>query len=200
MSNRLYAPSSARNKDVIRDQLIDRIPPHARVLEIASGSGEHGHNMCAARTDIYWQFSDPNAQSRASQNDWAADFGDRLPPALDIDVTGNDWWAGLPGFDAIYCANMIHIAPWAACLGLAKGAAHLLKPKGLMIFYGPFIEDGNTAPSNLEFDQNLKSRNPEWGVRNLDSVKHIFADSGFNLGARIEMPTENRLLIFTKSL
>lgn len=197
---RLFSPTAGRNKEPISQVISEYIARGARVLEIASGTGEHGAFMCGIRPDIIWQPSDPNAESRASQDDWARDCAARMLPSLEIDTMQPDWPDRLTAFDVIYCANMIHIAPWEAALGLVSGAAKLLKTGSNFILYGPFIEGGETAQSNLQFDLSLKSRNPDWGVRNLDDVKHIFSEAGFTHSARIVMPKENRTLIFTKTL
>ena len=195
---RLFSPTAGRNSGPISDILADILSPKSSVLEVGSGTGEHALAMCSKRSDITWQLSDPDARSRQSQDDWRLDLPDQMKPSLDLDMTKIDWWGGLPGYDAIYSANMIHIAPWEAALGLAKGAGHLLGKNGLVLLYGPFKEGSKTAQSNLNFDQSLKSRNPEWGVRTLDSVKHIFADVGFNQQARYEMPAENKILVFSR--
>lgn len=196
---RLFSPTAGRNKIPIGEVIDSHIPKGARVLEIASGTGEHGAYMCGMRPDIIWQPTDPNAESRASQDAWANDCAARMLPSLSLDTTQSDWALELPSFDVIYCANMIHIAPWEAALGMVSGAADVLNIGGTFILYGPFQEGEDTAPSNLAFDMSLKSRNPNWGVRNLDDVKHIFSVAGFTCRARIVMPKENRTLIFTKS-
>lgn len=196
---RLFSPTAGRNKTPIGEVIGSHIPMGARVLEIASGTGEHGAYMCGMRPDIIWQPTDPNAESRASQDAWANDCAARMLPSLSLDTTQPDWARELPSFDVIYCANMIHIAPWEAALGMVSGAADVLNIGGTFILYGPFQEGEDTAPSNLAFDMSLKSRNPNWGVRNLDDVKHIFSVAGFTCRARIVMPKENRTLIFTKS-
>lgn len=195
---RLFSPTAGRNSGPISKILADVLPSKSSVLEVGSGTGEHALAMCSKRPDITWQLSDPDARSRQSQDDWRLDLPDQMKPSLDLDMTKIDWWGGLPEYDAIYSANMIHIAPWAAALGLAKGAGHLLGKNGLVLLYGPFKEGTKTAQSNLNFDQSLKSRNPEWGVRTIDSVKHIFADVGFNQQARYEMPAENKILVFSR--
>lgn len=195
---RLFSPTAGRNKAPIGEMINAYIPKGAKVLEIASGTGEHGAYMCSLRPDITWQPSDPNAESRASQNDWALDCAGRMLASLEIDTTRPDWTKNLSGFNVIYCANMIHIAPWEATLGLVNGAGKLLGKGAVFILYGPFLEGAETAESNLQFDVTLKSRNSDWGVRNLDVVKHIFSEAGFNYEARIVMPKENRTLIFTK--
>ena len=196
---RLFSPTAARNKAPIGEVISSYIPKGGKVLEIASGTGEHGAYMCGLRPDISWQPSDPNAESRISQNDWAMECDGRLLPSLDIDTIEPDWTDGLSGFDVIYCANMIHIAPWEAAVGLVSGAKKLLGENAKFILYGPFLEGNETAESNLQFDANLKSRNASWGVRNLEAVKHIFSEAGFTHTARIVMPKENRTLIFTKT-
>ncbi len=194
---RIYSPSAGRNQKPIADILLDVLPQNASVLEIAAGTGEHAVHMCQRRPDLIWQPSDPDERSRASQNAWRDDIGEQMRPSLFIDTTLPKWWQDLPRFNAIFCANMIHIAPWEAALGLAKGAGQIIEKGGKVCLYGPFKEGDKTAPSNLDFDKSLKNRNSDWGVRELDSVKHIFADQGFNLTARVVMPKENRILIFS---
>jgi len=196
---RLFSPSAARNKAPIAEIISKHIPQDARVLEIASGTGEHGAYMCGLRPDIIWQPSDPNAESRASQDSWASEYGGRMGPSLSIDTMQPNWADYLPEYNVIYCANMIHIAPWEAALGLVSGAGKILSKASKFILYGPFLEGSETAQSNRQFDASLKSRNPAWGVRNLEDVKHIFSEAGFTHTARIVMPKENRTLIFTKS-
>ena len=197
---RLFSPTAGRNKAPIGHVLSPYLPPKAKVLEIASGTGEHAAHMCGLRSDIIWQPTDIDAESRASQNAWRTDVPTQMLPSLSVDTTAPEWWGGLGDFDVLYCANMIHIAPWEAALGLAEGAGQLLRGGGVMALYGPFLEGAKTAQSNLNFDANLKRRNPAWGVRDLSSVKHIFADAGVGFTAYVEMPAENRLLIFTKRM
>ncbi len=196
---RLFSPTAGRNSGPIGDILSESLPENASVFEVGSGTGEHAVHNCLRRPDISWQPSDPDERSRQSQNAWASECHGRIRPSLDIDSTLPKWWVGLPRFNALFSANMIHIAPWEAALGLAKGAPHILEKDAKIYIYGPFKEGKDTAESNLNFDLSLKSRNPAWGVRELDSVKHIFADAGFNLTARIVMPKENRILIFSNT-
>ena len=196
VGKRLVSPTSVRNCPPIGVQLKEILPVNAHVLEIASGTGQHGHHMCGLRSDIVWQPTDIDAESMDSQAAYALDFPGQMLTPLRIDVTVENWWAELPEINAIFCANMIHIAPWQAAEGLVKGAGVLLKNGGKMCLYGPFLTKEGNAESNLQFDTNLRARNPEWGVRSLDSVKHIFADNGLNLAAMIEMPRNNSLLIF----
>lgn len=196
VGEKLVSPSALRNCGPIGQTLMPFLPENAHVLEIASGTGQHGAHMCGLRVDIHWQMSDIDGPSRVSQNAYALDFSKRMRPSLPLDMMAGDWWQAVPDIDVIYCANMIHIAPWEAVLGLAKGCAELLKGEGVLCLYGPFLLGVDSAASNLEFDRSLKGRNPEWGVRTLESVKHIFADCGLNLRTAIEMPRNNLLLVF----
>jgi len=197
--SRQFSPSASRNREVIGEVLSGIIPQKAYVLEIASGTGEHALHMSKLRPDLTWQPSDPNPDARASQNDWAKEAKGHMLTSLNIDTSQESWANGLGSYDILFCANMIHIAPWEAALGLASAAPDLIKPKGIVVLYGPFKDSDKTAPSNLDFDVSLKSRDPKWGVRDLASVKHIFAKVGFSDCKRIVMPKNNLILVFQRS-
>lgn len=185
---RLYSPSAGRNQDAIAGWLACHLPRKASILEIGSGTGEHGAALGTRREDVTWQYSDPDPASRASQAAWAR--GD-WPEPLTIDVTRGEWWSDLPRYDAIFSANMIHIAPWEATLGLAVGA---YERADMVVLYGPFLTGETTAPSNLEFDRSLKRRDPNWGVRDLIVVKDIFAKLGFKNAQCFTMPQNNLIV------
>ena len=194
---RLFSPSAGRNKAVIAAELARLLPEGACVLGIASGTGEHAAELLRVRRDATWQPTDPDPRSRASQDDWARDFGGRMRPSRDVDVTVEGWWKG-PAFDAVFCANMIHIAPWAAAEGLARGAGELLGEGGLMLLYGPFLKGADSAEGNRRFDADLKRRDPRWGVRELADVKGLFAKSALVWTETAALPANNDLLVFRK--
>ena len=196
---REFSPSAERNIPPLVEKLSSRWPKNGKILEIGSGTGQHAAAFCRARADISWQPTDPDPSARSSQNGWASEAPEQIKPALDLDVLKPEWWGGLPKFDSIFCANMIHIAPSAVVKCLAEGAEQLLNENGAFYLYGPFQEGNLTAQSNLDFDESLKRRNFDWGVRHLSDVKHIFATRGLNLSERITMPKENRLLALKRS-
>ena len=189
---RMFSPSAVRNKAVIAAALAEILPDGASVLEVGSGTGEHGAALGEARPDVTWQYSDPDAESRRSQAAWARPG---WPEPLDLDLRVGTWWGGLPRVDAVFSANMIHIAPIEAAIGLAEGASHLTD---CVLLYGPFLLGEASAPSNLEFDRSLRRRDPRWGVREFESVKHIFAERGFSRANRRDMPANNLLLEFAR--
>ena len=197
---RLFSPSAGRNKADIAAALSETLPQGARVLEIGSGTGEHGIEAVNLRPDLNWQFSDPDAESRASQAAWAAhsahDFG--RPLALNMSDPSSCAQV-MTTYDAIYSANMIHIAPLSALYGIAALAAEIIKTDGKVVLYGPFLTGETTAASNLDFDTSLKRRNPAWGVRDLTAVKHIFAKQGFNNVRLRDMPKNNFLLDLSRN-
>lgn len=196
---RLSSPSAGRNKTVIAEALATLLPQDAHVLEIASGTGEHALACVTARPDIVWTPSDPDAASRASIDSWAEDAGGRIAPAQALDMTQSDWAGGLEPVDAVFCANMIHIAPWAAAEGLFAGAAAVVRDGGAVHLYGPFKEGEATAPSNLDFDASLKARDPAWGVRERAAVEALAARHGFQPAGRMETPANNLLLSFRRA-
>lgn len=195
---RREAPAAARNRQPILDVLQPRLPAKGLVLEIASGTGEHVVHYAAARPELTFQPSDPDAGARASVDDWVRTLSlGNVRPALEIDVTGESW--PVERADAVLCCNMIHIAPWEAAIGLVTGAARLLPPGGLLFLYGPYRRGGrHTAPSNEAFDADLRRRNPAWGVRDLETVVDLAAAQGFSAPEIVGMPANNLSLLFNR--
>lgn len=196
---RLSSPSAGRNKASIAQALSGLLPEHARILEIASGTGEHALACVAARPDIVWTPSDPDAASRASADAWAAEADGRINACLAIDAAVAGWADALDPVDAVFCANMVHIAPWSAAQGLFSGAASLLAPGAAVHLYGPFLDGEASAPSNLAFDADLKRRDSRWGVRERADIDQLAARCGFQPAGEIEMPANNLLLSFSKA-
>lgn len=192
------APAAARNRQPILDVLRPRLPDRGLVLEVASGSGEHALHFAAALPGLVFQPSDPDPEARASIDAWAADSGlANLRPALALDAATTDWPIAVA--DAVLCCNMIHISPWASTIGLVAGAARLLPPGGLLYLYGPYRRNGaHTAPSNAAFDEDLRRRNPAWGVRDLEAVATLAAGAGLAPPEVIEMPANNLSVLFRR--
>ncbi len=164
------------------------------MLEIASGTGQHAAAFSEALPGWQWQPSDFDAAALPSIAAWCAGRPRVLPP-LQLDVLDTPWREVPAQVDAIYCANMIHSAPWACTAGLMQGAARHLAPAGVLITYGPYLEDGvATAASNLAFDASLRERNPAWGLRRLADVAAEAARAGLTLRERVAMPANNLLL------
>jgi SAM-dependent methyltransferase len=193
---RCHAPATMRNRDAILAALRRHLPPQGLVLEVASGTGEHAVHFAAGLPSLSFQPSDRDDRARASINAWVR--AARLPnlrPALALDTTAEAW--PIDAADAVFAANMIHIAPWAATLGLVAGAARILPPGGALILYGPFRRGGkHTAPSNAAFDADLRAHDPEWGVRDLEAVTEAAAD--FTAPLVEPMPANNFLLVFRR--
>jgi len=170
------------------------------VLEVASGSGEHAVHLAANLPALTFQPSDPHADARASIDAWVA--ASALPNvrcALALDATAAAW--PLTAADAVLCVNMIHIAPWAACEGLMRGAALLLSGGSPLILYGPFKRGGHhTAPSNDAFDAGLRAQNPDWGVRALEDVTSLAVEQGFALSEAVEMPANNLTVVLRRTI
>jgi Protein of unknown function (DUF938) len=199
---RQYAPATERNRQFILDVLLRVLPTKGDILEIASGTGEHAVFFAPHFKPRLWIPSDPNPQAIASIASWREHAAiENLHSPIEIDVRQSQWY--LPNnlmASAIVCINMIHIAPWSACVGLITGASNLLVSGGILYLYGPYKRDGeHTAPSNLAFDRSLRDRNPEWGVRDLEHVVSFANDLGWHLSEVVEMPANNLSVVFKKS-
>jgi hypothetical protein len=196
----LASPAVARNTAAILEVLRAHLPAEGRVLEIASGSGEHAVAFARALPRTTWTPSDPSAEARDSIAAWAAEAAlPNLKSPLGLDAADPDGWPALD-VQVIVCVNMIHISPWAATEGLMAGAGRVLPdPGGLLVLYGPFREaDVPLAPSNAAFDDSLKARDPAWGLRDRDAVVACARSNGLHLTRRVEMPANNLMLLFRR--
>jgi SAM-dependent methyltransferase len=203
MSALRFSPAADRNKQPILEQLQRLLPERGHALEIASGTGQHIVWFARKLTGWTWQPSDLPANDLAGISSAVHEAG--LPnvlPVLAIDVRSHRW--PLEGsefealFDLIYCANMLHISPWETCSGLMQGSARHLSPGGLLVLYGPYLEDDVvTSDGNQAFDESLRASNPSWGLRNLPAVIDEAARYGFVLRERCQMPANNLLLVWT---
>ncbi|MBN3804626.1 DUF938 domain-containing protein [Paraburkholderia sp. Ac-20336] len=195
---RQHSPSAERNGAPILAVLREALPATGRVLEIASGTGEHAVLFAGALPGLDWQPSDADPEARASIASWSAHAGlPNLRAPLALDVHRPDW--GVETLDAVVCINMIHIAPWSATQALFVGASRRLAEGGVLYLYGPYKRGGaHTAPSNEAFDQWLKSRNLEWGVRDMAAVVALGAALGLACDEPIAMPANNFSLVFRK--
>lgn len=203
MTSTDFSPAADRNKQVILAVLRRFLPAQGDALEIASGTGQHMAWFAAALPAWRWQPSDALAQALPGIAVHTAGLPNVQPPRQ-LDVT-QPWLperAGQPPrFDLIYCANMLHIAPWACCAGLMQGAARHLAPAGVLVTYGPYLEDEVvTTESNLAFDASLRARNPAWGIRRREDVQSEARRAGLALAARHAMPASNLLLVWQRAL
>ncbi|CAA9263248.1 MAG: SAM-dependent methyltransferase [uncultured Acetobacteraceae bacterium] len=199
-TKRRHAPATLRNRDAILAALKRHLPARGAVLEVASGTGEHAAHFAAALPRLAFRPSDPDPGARASIDAWAAEA--RLPnlrAALALDVSAPGWERAAGEADAVLCINMVHIAPWAATVGLMRGAAGLLPAGGVLCLYGPFRREGrHTAPSNAAFDADLRASDPAWGVRDLEAVAAEAAANGFAAPMVEEMPANNLFVAFRR--
>jgi len=203
MDARLSASATQRNREPIATVLRRVLPPAGTVLEIASGTGEHAVWFAANLPGVVIQPSDPDEEHRASIAAWTRFTGVanvHAPLAIDVEAAGWETGEGVPrDVAAILCINMIHISPWAATLGLMRGAGALLPPGGVLYLYGAYKRGGgHTAPSNASFDASLRARDPEWGVRDLEAVTAAASDAGLAPESVIEMPANNLSVILRR--
>jgi SAM-dependent methyltransferase len=177
------------------------------VVEAGSGTGQHAVDFARRSPEITWWPSDLNAQHLKSIGAWRAHAGlANIRPPLQIDLSDPAWCRQMhdgsgPGkLLAVFCANVIHIAPWRVAEGLFAGAGRYLRADGRLFLYGPFKRDGqHTAASNAAFDASLRESNPEWGVRDIADVEALAGAAGLALIETAEMPANNLTLVFGRA-
>ncbi|MEN3971171.1 DUF938 domain-containing protein [Sphingomicrobium sp. XHP0235] len=195
--DRREAPAAARNVQAIGDVLDAWLPPTGRVLETSSGTGEHALAFARRFADLEWQPSDCDPAALRSIAAWRTGGPDNLRAPLLIDVRSDDW--PIASADVLLSVNMAHIAPWEATRSLVEHAANLLPDGGRLIFYGPWLQaDVETAPSNLAFDEQLRSRDTRWGLRAVEDLERLAQVAGFDLMECRQMPANNLMLRFDR--
>jgi hypothetical protein len=199
-----FSAPAERNKQPILDVLRQVLPQQGRALEIASGTGQHVAWFAAHLPQWNWLPTDLTAElfESVTARTAEAQLGNVQAPKL-LDVMATHWLpADVQGeqlFDLIYCANMLHIAPWATCTALMFGAARQLAPSGRLVTYGPYLEDDvPTSEGNLAFDQSLRARNPAWGIRRREDVAQEARHAGLQLAQRFAMPANNLCLVWER--
>jgi SAM-dependent methyltransferase len=197
-----FSPAAERNKQPILQVLQQVLPARGNALEIASGTGQHVVWFAQQLPQWTWQPTDADAPALENISALTAEglLANVRAPLL-LDVMSPAWLPiDTPLFDAIYCANMLHIAPWATCTALMQGAARHLAPGGMLITYGPYLEDAEvTAFGNIAFDAELRSQNPAWGLRRREDVQTQAEHAGLQLAQRHAMPSNNLLLVWNRA-
>jgi SAM-dependent methyltransferase len=205
---RLDAAAFHRNHEAIRAVLQQFLAGKSGdVVEAGSGTGQHVVDFARHLPEVTWWPSDLNAQHLKSISAWRAHAGlANIRPPLRIDLSDPKWCvemhngSGPENLLAVFCANVVHIAPWRVAEGLFAGAGRYLRPEGRLFLYGPFKRGGkHTAPSNAAFDQSLRDQNGEWGVRDIDDLQKLAASAGLKLVESVEMPANNLTLLFERS-
>ena len=203
-----FSSAAEQNKQPILERLQQILPSHGTSLEIASGTGQHAAWFASHLPGWTWQPTDLTDGSFDTISHYSQQAGaTNVLPAQVLDVCSDRWLqtaqasgSGTVVFDLIFCANMLHIAPWAACTGLMQGASRHLAPDGVLVTYGPYLErDLVTAQSNLDFDTSLRQRNAQWGVRWREDVALQAQQTGLILSQRHTMPVNNLLLVWART-
>jgi hypothetical protein len=192
------SPAAERNKQPIADVLARVLPPAGVVLEIASGTGQHAVHFAHTFPSLTWQPSEPDAEAVAILAERVRHAGlPNLRAPLELDVHEPPLLRDAVA--AVVCINMIHIAPWWACAALLLHGERWLAPGAPLVLYGPFKRGGkHTAPSNAAFDANLRARDPEWGVRDLDDVVALARRHSLDLAEVVAMPANNLSVVLRR--
>jgi SAM-dependent methyltransferase len=192
-----FSPAAERNQGPILQVMQRLLPAQARVLEVASGTGQHAAHFASACAGWQWQPTEAEEAALPAIDERCRGKAN-VRPAVRLDVLSAPPWTASPTpYDAVYAANLLHIAPWAVCPALMRGAATHVSRGGLLLLYGPYRQDGvPTAPSNQAFDADLKARNPAWGLRLLSDVEREAQAKGLLLDEAVSMPANNLMVVF----
>lgn len=197
MTDLPFAPACERNKGPILAELKHILPERGRVLEIASGTGQHAVHFAPAFPNLTWQSSERRTELPGLAARLESEGRGLLPPPLELDVLEKDWPTG--PFQAAFSANSAHIMPWEAVCAMLDGVGRVLEPGARFSLYGPFNVAGRfTSQSNRDFDRQLKMRDASMGLRDVSDMEDRGRRHGLALSRRIDMPANNFLLVFTR--
>lgn len=192
-----FAESSEQNKQPILEVLLHYLPQATRVLEIGSGTGQHGVFFSQQFPHLEWHASD-REEHHPGIRAWMDEAGrDNLLGPHCLDVNQSDWPEH--AYDAVFSANTAHIMDWPSVINMFRGVGHILRPGGVFCLYGPFNYGGAyTSESNARFDRWLRDRDPESGIRNFEDLCALAEENGMHLLDDHEMPANNRTLVWEK--
>lgn len=193
-----HSPSCERNRAPILAVLTEYLPGNRRVLEIGSGTGQHAVHFATAMPHWQWQCSD-RAENLAGIRLWREDAAlPNTPDPIELDVASGNW----PDhrYDAVFSANTLHIMSWEQVQDLFRGLPNVLEEDARVVIYGPFNDDGQfSSDSNAQFDQSLRARGPQMGIRDQSAVDALAQAAGLRLIAAVPMPANNRCLIWQRT-
>ncbi|XP_059475997.1 methyltransferase-like 26 [Neocloeon triangulifer] len=203
---KLCAPAAERNKQAILEVLQQYVPQMVakktpiQCLEVASGTGQHVAHFAHNLPGTQWQPAEFDTNDFPSIQAYASELPNISEPVfIDASQSPDQWPLQGRAFDLVYCANMIHISPKACTPGLFTGAAAFLIKGGILVTYGPYAYGGTITPeSNQRFDESLRSRDSEWGLRDIDDLQKIAGNVGLALEKIVDMPANNKTLIWRK--
>ncbi|KAL5280272.1 hypothetical protein ACFFRR_004318 [Megaselia abdita] len=207
MSRKQTHPSADRNSKPILEilqKVFDTKTPGLKLLEISSGHGQHTGFFCEFFPNIRFQPTEHDQSLLPSIEAYAKDASNKnveKPFQLDVTQDFHNWTVKFEesSFDYMMNINMIHITPIECSEGLFRNAGRLLKPGGFLVTYGPYAENGVLEPeSNVAFDQNLKSRNPSWGIKDIKDLKEIARTNGIEFKEYFNMPSNNKTIVWQR--
>ena len=204
---RLDTPAYHRNIDPIGEVFADMLPDKpANIVEIGCGTGQHVTTLASRFPTHTWWPTDIEPEHLASARAWTVHLGcSNVCEPVELDASHPDWRFGQADrppepVDLIFSCNVIHIAPWAVVKGILAGSGRYLSKDGSLLFYGPFRRGGeHTADSNRAFDESLKARNPQWGIRDLDELAALGTSRGLRLADVADMPSNNLTVRFKRN-
>ena len=195
--NKPYSAACDNNQEPIFQELQRLLADSSSVLEIGSGTGQHAVHFARRLPQLSWQCSDV-VENHSGIRQWLEEAAlPNTPEPLALDVNQSEW----PAYeiDAIFSANAIHIMSWDSVKAMFKGIAQILQKNGVCVLYGPFNYDNKyTSESNARFDDWLKNRNPDSGIRNFEDVDQLAQEAQLVLQEDISMPANNRILCWRK--
>jgi len=200
MTDKIFADWAERNKAPIADVMAEFLPTTGKVLEIASGSGQHIVHFAQRFPSLNWQPTDLQADRVASINAYRAESGcNNIHPARQLDArqAHADWTNG--SYQAVVIVNVFHLISTPDTRAIIVNAAQALAPGGMLFIYGPFMRGGElTSAGDQDFDQRIRSETPDAGYKDDFDMIDWIQEEWLDMRLVAEMPANNLMLVAAK--
>jgi SAM-dependent MidA family methyltransferase len=168
-----------------------------RLFEIGTGSGHHAVHIAKQFPNLQWVTSDLLLRHNAIKKTLKEAKLPNVHGPLAYEV-GKDEFPSQK-FNAAFASQLLHAISWKQAKTLMKQLGGRLRQGSPVIFYGPFKYNDKFESSYLEkFDQDLKLKDQQLGIRAFEDVSKAMAKAGFILKKDFSNLGEYHVLFFER--
>ncbi len=197
---KLYSASAARNAPFILEVLSQYVPGKGKVLEIASGTGQHCTYFAEAFCNLEWQPSEINPKRLDSIQAYIKETSQvNINMPLSLDATAENWAKEIDTYNVIITINFFHLISNKEMKTLIRESSLALQTNGCFVIYGPFMRGGElTSDQDIKFHTSLIECDPDIGYKDDFDILDEIEANNLSPEAIIEMPSNNLMFVAKK--
>ncbi|MDC3128794.1 class I SAM-dependent methyltransferase [Paracoccaceae bacterium] len=197
---KLYSASAARNAPFILEVLSQYLPDKGKVLEIASGTGQHCTYFAEAFCNLEWQPSEINPKRLDSIQAYIKETNQvNINMPLSLDATAENWAKEIDAYNVIIVINFFHLISNKEMKTLIRESSLALQTNSYFVIYGPFMRGGElTSDQDIKFHTSLFECDPDIGYKDDFDILDEIEANNLSPEAIIEMPSNNLMFVAKK--